>query len=88
MGGWVPVALTARLDTNRRAMRGTLAHPVRCVALKGELAGHVSCDIYTRRPSPCREFDAWHADGTPDDRCRQARARIGLPALPHRDAPA
>jgi Fe-S-cluster containining protein len=66
-------------------MRGTLAKPVRCVALKGELGQDVSCGIYAKRPSPCREFDAWHADGTPDERCQQARARIGLAALPHRD---
>jgi Fe-S-cluster containining protein len=66
-------------------MRGTLSKPVRCVALKGELGKVVSCSIYAKRPSPCREFDAWLADGTPDERCQQARASVGLPALPHRD---
>ncbi|MEY4750030.1 MAG: hypothetical protein RIQ60_2244 [Pseudomonadota bacterium] len=84
LGGWVPVALTQRVDAQRRAMRGTLAKPVRCVALKGELGKTVSCGIYTQRPSACRKFDAWLADGTPDERCQLARERIGLAALPNR----
>jgi Fe-S-cluster containining protein len=85
LGGWVPIALTQRVDAQRRAMRGTLSKPVRCVALKGELGQAVSCGIYAKRPSPCREFDAWLADGTPDERCQQARARIGLPVLHQRE---
>ncbi|MEY2689628.1 MAG: hypothetical protein RL375_3827, partial [Pseudomonadota bacterium] len=80
MGGWVPIALTQRVDAQRRAMRGTLAKPVRCVALVGELASQVSCSIYAKRPSPCREFDAWDAEGRVNERCTQARAGIGLPA--------
>lgn len=80
-GGTVPAALTVQVNPLYRAMQGT--HPVatRCVALEGELGQTVGCRIYPLRPSPCREFGAWQADGQPDPRCTQARARHGLPPL-------
>jgi Fe-S-cluster containining protein len=86
IGGWVPVALTKPIDPQRRAMRGTLSKPVRCVALVGELASQVSCSIYDKRPSPCREFDAWDDQGRVNERCTKARAGIGLPPLAARSS--
>jgi Fe-S-cluster containining protein len=81
MRGWVPVALTGRIDAKRRAMQGTLRKPVRCVALDGQPGQQVSCRIYTQRPSPCRQFVAWDESGSANPRCNKARAGIGLPPL-------
>lgn len=81
LGGRVPTGLTARLDAKRRAMKGTLVYPLRCVALDGELGRQVSCRIYAQRPSPCRLFDAWDAAGKVNPHCNKARAGIGLAPL-------
>lgn len=81
-GGCVPAELTEQLTPHRRAMRGTLMPPMRCVALTGEVTRQIGCSIYDQRPSPCREFSVWEENGTPSPRCTQARARIGLPELP------
>lgn len=80
-GGFVPVALTEQLTPYRRCMRNDRAALPRCVALAGEVGRHVGCTIYERRPSPCREFDAFAPDGSVEPRCNQARARHGLPPL-------
>jgi uncharacterized protein len=78
----VPVQWTESLGLHLRAMRGTSAHQPRCQALAGTLGGPVSCTIYDRRPSPCREF-AWHGEGGQrNERCTAARADIGLAPLP------
>ncbi|WP_445397554.1 YkgJ family cysteine cluster protein [Zobellella sp. An-6] len=73
----VPEALTEAVSPTRLAMLGTNQASPRCVALEGEVGGCVSCRIYPNRPSPCREFEAFDADGA----CNRARAAYGLPPL-------
>lgn len=80
-GGTVPAALTEQISPFHRAMSGTHRKPARCVALEGRLGEQVSCWIHPLRPSTCREFAASWEDGTPHDRCDEARAGIGLPPL-------
>jgi Fe-S-cluster containining protein len=87
-GGYVPVELTSKVNSVMACMKGTEAGHGRCVALEGELGrSGIRCRIYAQRPSTCREFDAWHADGAPNPDCQGLRERIGLPALAPR-APA
>ncbi|GHD58307.1 zinc/iron-chelating domain-containing protein [Jeongeupia chitinilytica] len=74
-GGTVPAELTTPINPWRVAMRGTETAPVHCIALQGEVGISVGCGIYTRRSSTCHEF----TEG--DERCNDARARHGLPAL-------
>lgn len=71
-GEGVPVQLTVPVTKNIVRMGGTDAYPPRCVALVGEIGQAVSCQIYTARPSPCREFDIEH------DACARARQGLGL----------
>lgn len=80
-GGWVPVALTEALNLHLRCMKDTAVEPRRCVALAGEVGRQVSCSIYVNRSSPCREFPAFIEDGTPNPKCNELRARIGLAPL-------
>lgn len=74
-GGAVPVAMTEKVDSFHRCMRGTWSAAPRCMALQGEVGRSVACSIYAQRPSPC------HAVTEGDAQCRRARARHGLPAL-------
>ena len=68
-------------------MKGTNQRPARCIALQGQVGTQVSCSIYQKRSSTCREFGVhWHhsaMDITPEelDRCNQARIAWGLPVL-------
>jgi len=78
----VPAAMTVPINPWLRAMEGT-DPPRRCIALHGEPGIQVRCSIYPLRPTPCHDFAAWQADGSPDPNCTRARARSGLPALPH-----
>lgn len=88
LGGSVPPELTAPFNHSRVAMRGTLHPPLRCVALDGQIGEAVSCTIYPRRASPCRELEPWEADGRPNPRCTRARAAHGLAPLdPRTDKP-
>jgi Fe-S-cluster containining protein len=81
-GGWVPIALTSKVNHFRAAMKGTESGACRCVALRGELGKPgVTCSIYPQRPSPCREFSAWDEDGRPSPNCQRLRTALGLPAL-------
>jgi Fe-S-cluster containining protein len=75
-GGMVPAQLTERISPQLRCMKGTASKPVRCVALEGEVGKQVSCRIYAQRPSPCREFDVFEADGSPNPRCAALRAQL------------
>lgn len=84
-GGTVPTALTEKLTPFLGCMRGTNQVPRRCVALAGEPGREVSCTIYPRRPSPCREFPAYLDDATPNPKCDELRAAAGLPPLPRFD---
>lgn len=83
-GGQVPLAL-AEIDpvfSRCAVMRGTREQPGRCVALKGEIGVSVSCEIYDRRPGPCREFAPQADAGAGDPRCGDARRLHGLLPLP------
>jgi len=57
-------------------MKGTNSHPPRCVALRGEVGKLVSCAIYEQRPTPCREFNEYELDGSPNMRCFKLRGVI------------
>jgi len=75
-GGCVPARLTEQVNAHLRCMAGTQGKSPRCVALRGEVGKQVSCAIYERRPSPCREFDLLHEDGSPNPRCQRLRATL------------
>ncbi|WP_153116790.1 YkgJ family cysteine cluster protein [Rhodocyclus tenuis] len=82
-GGIVPAELTRRISALLVCMQGTEKGRGRCIALRGELGQPgIACSIYAQRPTPCREFAPWLADGTPSPDCQRVRAFIGLPPLP------
>jgi Fe-S-cluster containining protein len=60
----------------------TAGQGLRCVALVGEIGKSSGCSIYHNRPTPCRAFPVWEEDGTPNPKCQELRAKIGLKALP------
>ena len=80
-GGFVPAEMTEKLTHHLRCMKGSNDVPRRCSALAGEVGQAVSCTIYENRPTPCREFPVYFEDGTPNPKCDELRAAIGLPAL-------
>jgi Fe-S-cluster containining protein len=80
-GGHVPAALTEGITEESHCMRGTADQPPRCIALRGEVGGSVSCAIYELRPSACREFAPLAAVGRGDEACNDARRRHNLPPL-------
>ena len=60
-------------------MKGTEMGGGRCISLRGELGKPgIHCAIYENRPTPCREFDIWLPDGTPNPDCQ--RLRLAWPA--------
>lgn len=69
-------------------MIGTDTPKPRCLALHGDIGTSVCCTIYAQRPSPCREFDPYDADGNVNPRCNAARARWQVPPLEPILAPA
>ena len=82
-GGLVPSELVSKINDVMVCMKGTEAGHGRCIALSGELGqAGISCSIYARRPTPCREFAAWLEDGNPNPQCQRLRAGIGLAPLP------
>ncbi|NYT76598.1 YkgJ family cysteine cluster protein [Alcaligenaceae bacterium] len=84
-GGTVPVDLVSQVGPLRACMKGTEYGGQRCIALRGELGQPgIHCSIYESRPSPCREFDPWMPDGSPNPDCQRVRLNIGLPPLPIR----
>lgn len=84
-GGWVPPEYVSQLGPLRACMKGTEVGGNRCVALRGELGQpDIRCAIYEHRPSPCREFETWLPDGTPNPDCQRLRLAIGLAPLPPR----
>ena len=81
-GGTVPVELTSKVNALMACMKGTENGGKPCIALRGTPGQPgISCAIYTRRPSTCREFAAWLDDGTPNPECQRVRAAIGLAPL-------
>ncbi|AKQ61652.1 YkgJ family cysteine cluster protein [Bordetella hinzii] len=87
-GGSVPEALVTQISPSRVCMKGTERGGGRCVSLRGELGQPgIHCDIYENRSTPCREFDMWQADGSPNPDCQRLRAQQGLAPLgPRPDA--
>lgn len=84
-GGTVPAELVSQVGPLRACMKGTEYGGQRCTALRGELGQQgIHCAIYASRPSPCREFDPWMPDGSPNPDCQRVRMGIGLPPLPPR----
>jgi len=81
-GGCVPAAMTEKLNHHMSCMKGSNAVPRRCIALSGTVGEQVACTIYENRPTPCREFAVYFEDGSPNPKCDELRATIGLPPLP------
>ena len=82
-GGTVPPELVTQVGPLRACMKGTEHGGQRCIALRGELGQPgIHCAIYELRPSPCRDFPTWEADGTPNPDCQRVRLALGLPPLP------
>ena len=83
-----PVPPNYWLDASERAriLKGTdNKHHPKCIALKGRIGEFVSCEIYTNRPSPCRNFQASYEAGVHVPRCDEARAKHGLKPLTKQD---
>lgn len=84
--GPVPEELTEDRNHTFRCMKGTNDnHHVRCVALKGKVGSSVSCEIYSLRPTPCRDFQASFEEGEHEPRCDRARAKYNLRPLSRQD---
>ncbi len=79
--GGIPASMTVRLGEHVRIMAGTEGPPGRCVALEGRIGHFVTCSIYDRRGTLCREFNPEHDDGSPNEMCDRARRAHGLPPL-------
>ncbi|KPJ95278.1 MAG: hypothetical protein AMJ53_03075 [Gammaproteobacteria bacterium SG8_11] len=81
--GSVPAELTEQVTCYHSAMKGTAGSTPRCVALQGIVGEHVYCNIYSQRPSVCRDFSVAWENGKPNELCDKARAAWGmLPLLP------
>ncbi|MBX5461707.1 MAG: YkgJ family cysteine cluster protein [Steroidobacteraceae bacterium] len=76
----LPDSLIEQVSPHLAAMAGTHRPAPRCHALQGTIGKCVSCLVYSRRPSPCRELQP------ADEKCNRARANHGLSPL--REAPA
>ena len=68
-GGHVPADMTTQLTPFRACMKGTESGNGRCVALEADGC----CGIYAQRPSVCREFPAFMADGSFNPECVRLR---------------
>jgi Fe-S-cluster containining protein len=79
--GGVPLEMTKKLNNVRLLMKGTGGKPPRCMALEGLIGRSVSCSIYERRPSVCREFDPSWQNTASNPRCDKARLAWGLEPL-------
>lgn len=77
----MPVDMTEKLNHHMRCMKGSNDVPRRCSALVGTPGSAVFCTIYEHRPTPCREFPVYFEDGSPNLKCDELRARIGLGPL-------
>lgn len=88
-GGTVPVELTTKVGPLRACMKGTEQGDGRCIALRGTLGQPgIHCAIYPDRPTPCRDYQIWELDGSPNVDCQRLRSKHGLPLLPNRPLPA
>ena len=75
-GGHVPADMTAQLTPFRACMKGTESGQSSCIALQAD----GRCGIYTHRPSVCREFPVFMADGSFNPECVRLRALHGIAA--------
>ena len=80
-GGTVPPETTEKLNDFFVVMKGTDQKNPRCIALEGTIGECVSCAIYEKRASVCREFEFSWQNGKPHERCDKARIAWGLPPL-------
>ena len=71
----LPDSLTGQLNPWLGRMNGTNQSSPRCQALQGEVGRETCCNVYSQRPSPCREVEPG------DEKCRTARARHGMGPL-------
>lgn len=85
-GGFVPDRLAEKVNDTFACMRGTKEGEGRCVALMGKIGESISCAIYENRPSSCRIYEVWKADGTPNEQCQELRKKIGIPLLQPRQS--
>lgn len=82
LGGYVPADRISKINDVMVCMKGTEFGHGRCNALVGELGKPgIHCEIYENRPSTCRDFSEWEADGSPNPECQRLRIRIGLNPL-------
>ena len=82
----VPEGMHEDLGGLYRCMKGTgRKHHPKCEALTGRIGKDACCSIYSRRPTPCRDFTASYSDGRHHPRCDQARRAHGLPPLRRED---
>lgn len=79
--GTVPVEMTEQMNLYRSCMKGTSSSNPRCCALEGKVGESVSCSIYEKRSTTCREYDVFMEDGSLNPRCNPAREKHGLPPL-------
>jgi Fe-S-cluster containining protein len=87
-GGTVPDEWVSAVNPFIVCMKGTEKGHGRCIALRGAVGKPgIRCEIYHRRPTPCREYRVWLDDGTPNPDCQRLRANIGLAPLRDRCAP-
>jgi Fe-S-cluster containining protein len=75
-GGHVPADMTAQLTPFRACMKGTESGYSSCIALQADGL----CGIYEHRPSVCREFPVFMADGSFNPECVRLRALHGIAA--------
>lgn len=82
----VPPKYWLEADPRVRILKGTEdKHHPKCVALKGRIGEFVTCEIYSNRPSPCRNFQASYETGVYNSRCDEARAKHGLKPITKQD---
>ncbi len=77
----VPAVMTDQVNDFLAAMKGAHTSSCRCTALQGVTGESVSCSIYERRASTCREFAPSWENGIHNMRCDQARLAWGLSPL-------
>lgn len=75
-GGHVPADMTVQLTPFRACMKGTESGQSSCIALQAD----GRCGIYAHRPSVCREFPVFMADGSFNPECVRLRALHGIAA--------
>ena len=69
--GVVPAELTSKLTAHLACMKGTEKGDAPCIALTHNKEEGWRCSIYEDRPSPCREFNIFNEDGTPNPDCQR-----------------